>query len=111
MGCCVWSVWWSSVSSWPRLQRSLPSLVDTAGATAAAAAAVAAVPHRSAGTSPLLLSVRACASYLCTLVAQEVLAPPKPKLTVEQQVAEAEAAHRKEDAASTVSPPGSRVRS
>ena len=34
---------------------------------------------------------------------QEVLAPPKPQLSVAEQVAEAEAAHRKADAALAVS--------
>ncbi|KAL4432192.1 hypothetical protein ABPG77_005954 [Micractinium sp. CCAP 211/92] len=62
-------------------------------------------PGRGAVPPPqapeLAAALRALEDLQAALAArlQEVQAPPKPKLSVEQQVAEAEAAHRREDAA------------
>lgn len=53
-------------------------------------------------TSALHLLVSPCLAAPTSACLQEVQAPPKPKLTVEQQVAEAEVAHKKDEAATAV---------
>ena len=77
---------------------------------AGAAVRLAAVPHVVVAAADLFQSfaLLCCSNppYLCPppFPPQEVLAP-KPKLSVEQQVAQAEAAHKKEEAATSVSSP------
>ncbi|KAL4421449.1 hypothetical protein ABPG75_010740 [Micractinium tetrahymenae] len=60
----------------------------------------AAPPPQSPELAAALRALEDLQAALATRL-QEVQAPPKPKLSVEQQVAEAEAAHRKEEAANS----------